>query len=86
LQHAVRYRVEVSENENFSSLIEEKTSETLTMNLPVSMDIKSIYVRVKAFGENIPDSDYSNVVYLERKNHKNTFIGIAAIVFAFIAL
>jgi hypothetical protein len=56
------------------------------MNLPVSMDIKSIYVRVKAFGENIPDSDYSNVVYLERKNHKNTFIGIAAIVFAFIAL
>ena len=86
LQHADRYHVEVSENENFSSLIEEKTSETLTMNLPVNMDIKSIYVRVKAFGENIPDSDYSDVVYLERKNHKNTFIGIAAIIFSFIAL
>ncbi len=86
LQDAVRYRIEVSEDNNFSSLIEAKTSETLTMRLPVDTNIKSIYVRAQAFGDNIPDSDYSEVVYLERKSHKDTLIGIAAIILAFVAL
>ena len=86
LQNAVRYRIEVSEDKNFSSLIKAKTSESLTMRLPVNTNIKSIYVRAKAFGDNIPDSDYSETVYLERKNHKNTIIGIVAMVLAFVAL
>ena len=54
--------------------------------MPVSAGVKSIYVRAQAFGDGIPDSGYSETIYLERKDYKSAFIGIVAIVLTFVAL
>ena len=86
LQNAVRYRIEVSESADFSSLIETQTIEALEASALFNKSVKSIYVRAKAFGEDIPESAYSEVVHLERKDYKDTIIGIASIIFAFAIL
>ena len=86
LQNAVRYRIEVSENADFTSLITSKVVKELSASLPVSAGVKSIYVRAQAFGDGIPDSAYSETIYLERKDYKSAFIGIVAIVLTFVAL
>jgi len=86
LENANSYRIEVSQYADFSSLVASETVDKLNVSLPVTADVKSIYVRAQAFGDDVPDSAYSEAIYLERKDYKNTFIGIVAIVLAFVAL
>lgn len=86
VEDAMRYRVEVSKSEDFSSLITRQTIEALTMSAPLDADLRSVYVRVKASADGMSDSVYSETVYLEKKNNNNLLIGILATILAFIVL
>ena len=86
VEDAMRYRVDVSNYEDFSSLITSQTIEDLTMSMPLDADLTSLYVRVKAMADDMDDSVYSEAVYLEKKNNNNLLIGILATVLAFIIL
>lgn len=86
VQDAMRYRIEVSEEPDFSSVIATETTEALSVNLSPDSSVNSVYVRVKALADEIPESDYSEPVHLVRENNKNLLIGILATVLAFVAL
>ena len=86
VEDAKRYRVDVSESADFSDLVKSQTVDVLNISLPLDTNITSVYVRVQAMADNIPDSGYSEPVYLERKNNNNILIGILATVLAFIVL
>lgn len=86
VEDAMRYRVDVSESADFSRLVKSQTVEVLNLNLLLDTNIKSVYVRVQAMADDIPDSDYSESVFLERKNNNNILMGIFATILAFIIL
>jgi len=86
VEHAMRYRIEVSEHENFSTLVADHMSEDIAISLPINKNIKSIYVRVQARADNMNASEYSKAVHLERKTHTHKLIGLLATLVAFLIL
>jgi hypothetical protein len=86
VEHAMRYRIEVSEREDFSTLVATQTREDLIIDMPLKKNIQFIHVRVQALADNMPASEYSKVVQLERKNKNNQWLGFAATLFAFLIL
>lgn len=86
VEDAMRYRIEVSESADFSHLITSQTTQALSLSLPLDTNVSSVHVRVQAMADDIPDSDYSESIYLERKTNNNILIGLFATILAFIIL
>lgn len=86
VEHADSYRVEISTNEDFSRIISSTVVSSDALSLDLDSKPKSVYVRAQSLAADGAVSEYSEPIYVEQKNSRNSLIGILAAILVFAAL